>query len=130
MPDESCQSEKWEPQRLYCFLLGHLDRYDERIPENIFDDSLNELIKALVDELEGCTEVQLMDAFGHTQQWAPQATTLVLALVMPSHEQSADDWVVAREKKLLTAFKQKEIWITKQEVNLFKAGNSGKKSEQ
>lgn len=118
MPNDT----RWEPHILYSFLIANgSDEKGEKLPSDEFIDKINTFGITLKTALGGVTKIRVVEAEGDTAQWLPERTALLLTLAAASQQSVVDALIEREEASLTAAFGQDAIWITREELDVFKA---------
>lgn len=117
MPAQSA----WGARLLYAFLIAHVDKDANPIASESIEDALVDLFERLKEQLGGMTRIRPFEAVGETAIWGNEPTTVVLVLAEREEERLADTTIAEQADRLRLELLQDEVWVTKQEIQLYVA---------
>ncbi len=114
-------SPGWGGRLLYAFFVAQIDETGHAMPRESIGRAFVDLFERLRTTLGGMTTIKTIEALGETAAWGAEQTTLVLVLADQTQERAADSIIADEARRLRLHLVQDEVWVTKQEIQLFLA---------
>ena len=113
------KSDAWGQRVLYTFLIGKNRSDQTRLEEIEIMRCLEDLFSQLKKLLGGLTRMRVFEAGGATTEWDSEQTAVVFVLAEIEKTEEADMHVSIQARKMASALAQDEVWITRQELELY-----------